>query len=91
MKNLILLFATVITLTTQSQAQEFDMVRIQQVIQDNRALDTEKKAANILIAYAEMMGYLSKDLVSGMASSVNEVLPQVVALLKEAKGNNDPE
>lgn len=93
-RSLILSFVFVsclISKVAMVQAQEFDMARIQQVIQENKALDTEKKTANMLIAYSEMMGYLSKDLVSDLASSVKQTLPEVVSLLKQTKGNNDPE
>lgn len=85
-----LIFSSAVMFTAHTAKAEIDIVKIQQTLKDNTPMDTEQKVGNVLIAYSELMGYLSTDLVSPMADSLKSVLPEVDSLIDRAGTSRDP-
>lgn len=60
-------------------------------MEENKDMSTELKGANMLIAYSELMAYLSGDMIAGMDESVRDILPQVEDLIQSNSGSTNSE
>ncbi|MFZ3230558.1 MAG: hypothetical protein WA160_10175 [Pseudobdellovibrio sp.] len=89
MKKLILIIVSFIAFTVN--AEELDLVKIQNVIQANSAFDTEQKVANVLIAFSDLMGYLSTEITAPTSQEIKALLPQIQQAFDDAQGTSNYE